>query len=199
MKDQEKQEEIQPEEPLDEKQVEEEKSMADEAEEKLVDEPEDILADQIFNLGEMVVAAQKEASDNLDGWQRTQAEFINYKKRVEREQSKMKEDASARIIKRFLDAMDDLDRALDNRPIESEGADWAAGIELVQRKMLNVLESEGVTPMEVEGEFFDPNLHEAIAQTESSDHKSGQIIEVIQTGYMIGERVLRPALVRVAS
>lgn len=184
------------EEPTDDELLELAEELADEVQ---ADEPEDVEAGEMKDLLELVAAAQQEAGENLNGWQRTQAEFMNYKKRVEREQAKMREDAAARIIKRFLDALDDLDRALDNRPEDTEGADWAAGIELVQRKMLNILESEGVTPMEVEGEYFDPNLHEAIAQTESPDHESGQIIEVIQTGYMIGERILRPALVRVAS
>ena len=72
-------------------------------------------------------------------------------------------------------------------------------MELISRKMQSILESENVTVMQVEGEMFDPNLHEAIAQVESPDHESGQIVEVIQQGYMIGDRVLRAALVRVAS
>jgi molecular chaperone GrpE len=111
----------------------------------------------------------------------------------------MFENASARVIKRFLDVLDDLDRALQNAPEEGEAAEWAAGIDLIYRKLVSVLESEGVTAMQVEGDIFDPNLHEAIAQEESPDHESGQIIEVIQKGYLIGERVLRAALVRVAS
>ncbi len=72
-------------------------------------------------------------------------------------------------------------------------------MELISRKMQSILESENVNVMQVEGEMFDPNLHEAIAQVESPDHESGQIVEVIQQGYMIGDRVLRAALVRVAS
>jgi molecular chaperone GrpE len=155
--------------------------------------------DSVTELRQQLEDAQAEAAENLDGWQRAKAEFINYKKRNEREQSQMFENASARVIKRFLDVLDDLDRALQNAPEEGEAAEWAAGIDLIYRKLVSVLESEGVTAMEVEGEMFDPNLHEAIAQEESPDHESGQIIEVIQKGYLIGERVLRAALVRVAS
>ena len=140
-----------------------------------------------------------EAAKNLDGWQRSQAEFVNYRKRVERDQSRMYEDAAARIIKRVLPVIDDFDRAMQNRPTEGEIAEWANGMELISRKLHSVLESENVTVMDVEGEMFDPNLHEAIAQVESPDHESGQIVEVIQKGYMIGDRVLRAALVRVAS
>lgn len=153
----------------------------------------------VAELRQQLEDAQAEAAENMDGWQRAKAEFMNYKKRVEREQTQLFENASARVIKRFLDVLDDLDRALQNVPENGEAAEWAAGIDLIYRKLVNILESEGVTAMNVEGEMFDPNLHEAIAQEESPDHESGQIIEEIQKGYLIGERVLRAALVRVAS
>lgn len=151
------------------------------------------------NLQQLLEEAQQEVSSTLDGWQRTQAEFINYKKRMDREQIRMREDASVRVIRSFLGVLDDLDRAIINRPTKGEGADWADGIDLVFRKMLNTLEIEGVGQMEADGQQFDPNLHEAIMQEESKDHKSGEIIEVIQKGYLIGDRVLRPAVVKVAS
>ncbi len=178
----------------------EENLEAGDLEEPLVDvgEGEDILIENQLlrqQLEEMIA----EAAKNLDGWQRTQAEFINYRKRIDREQSRMNEDAAARVIKRFLPVLDDLARALQDRPKEGDAADWAGGIELIYRKLGTILENEGVTVMQAEGQFFDPNLHEAISQSESPDHESGQIIEVIQQGYMIGERVLRAALVRVAS
>jgi molecular chaperone GrpE len=143
--------------------------------------------------------AQEESAKNLDGWQRAQAEFINFRSRMERDKVRIYEDAAARVIRNFLPVMDDLKRALQNAPTQGEAADWAAGVDLVYRKMLTVLEVEGVTVMDVEGQMFDPNLHEAISQSESPDHESGQIVEVIQQGYMIGDRVLRAALVRVAS
>ncbi|HIE57648.1 MAG TPA: nucleotide exchange factor GrpE, partial [Anaerolineales bacterium] len=79
------------------------------------------------------------------------------------------------------------------------GAAWADGIELIYRKLMNILESEGVTPMDAEGQEFDPAIHEAVMQSESDEHESGTVIEVLQTGYMLGDRVLRSALVRVAA
>ena len=83
-----------------------------------------------------------------------------------------------------------MDRALKNRPQSGEGASWAAaGIELIYRKFFSVLEAEGVKVMEAEGKTFDPNLHEAIAQADIPGYESGQIVEVIHKGYMIGERV----------
>jgi molecular chaperone GrpE len=139
------------------------------------------------------------ADEYLDGWQRSRAEFANYKKRVERDQSQVYQMAVGSILKRYLDVIDDLERALKNKPQDGDGAVWAEGIELVYRKMLSLLESEGLQQMDANGQIFDPNFHEAISQEPSRDHESGQIIEVIKQGYMIGERVIRPALVRVAA
>jgi molecular chaperone GrpE len=162
--------------------------------------PEELLTlEEVAELRQQLEAAQKEAAENLDGWQRAQAEFINYRKRIEREHTRIYEDAAVRVIQNFLEVLDDLSLALTNCPTDNEGAEWAAGIELVYRKLLTILENEGVEMMEAEGQTFDPNLHEAISQEESPDHESGQIIEVIKNGYLVGERVLRPALVRVAS
>jgi len=90
-----------------------------------------------------------------------------------------------------------MDRAIKMRPASGEATAWAEGMELVYRKMVNLVEASGVTRMQVEGDF-DPNRHEAITHEDSPDHQSGQIIEVVQQGYLIGDRVLRPALVRVA-
>jgi molecular chaperone GrpE len=141
---------------------------------------------------------QSKVDEYLDGWQRSRAEFTNYKKRVEREQAQAYQTAAGNILKRFLDIMDDLDRALKNRPQEKDGAEWAAGIELVYRKFLNVLEAEGVKTIDAEGKAFDPNLHEAISHEECEGVPEGQVIEVVKQGYLHGERVLHPAVVRVA-
>lgn len=138
------------------------------------------------------------ADEYLDGWQRARAEFANYKKRVERDQALVYQNASGNIIKRYLDVLDDLERALKNRPEDDEGASWAAGIELIYRKLSMILESEGVKVMDADGKIFDPNLHEAISHEPAENHESGQIIEVVKQGYLLGDRVLRPALVRVA-
>lgn len=153
---------------------------------------------EIEELMKELEEVRSKADEYLDGWQRARAEFANYKKRIEREREQIHQEASGMVIRRFLDVLDDLERALKNRPQEGEGAEWAAGIELIYRKLLSTLEAEGVTPMEAEGEDFDPNLHEAISQEPSKDHESGEIIEVVQNGYLLGDRVLRPARVRVA-
>ncbi|MEW5869214.1 MAG: nucleotide exchange factor GrpE [Chloroflexota bacterium] len=155
-------------------------------------------AAEIEALQQELAGAQAKAEEYLDGWQRSRAEFANYKKRVEREQAQTNQNARGAVIKHFLEVLDDLERALKNRPQDEEGRAWASGIELVYRKLLTTLESEGVTLMQADGQFFDPNLHEAISSEISEAHESGQIIEVLQQGYLLGERVLRPAVVRVA-
>jgi len=141
---------------------------------------------------------QAQAAEYLDGWQRSRAEFANYKKRVDRETAQAYQSAAGNIFKRYLEVLDDLERALKNRPPEGDGAAWAEGIELVYRKFTSILEAEGVKVMQAQGQTFDPNLHEAISQEENDEYESGQIIEVIKQGYLLGERVLRPALVRIA-
>jgi molecular chaperone GrpE len=160
--------------------------------------PDQLEMEEIDRLKKELEEARIKADEYLDGWQRARAEFANYRKRIEREREQVHQEASGTVIRRFLDVLDDLDRALRNRPESGEGADWAGGIELIYRKLLNVLESAGVTPMEAEGGDFDPNLHEAISQEPSNEHESGEIIEVVQNGYLLGDRVLRPARVRVA-
>jgi molecular chaperone GrpE len=154
--------------------------------------------EEIENLKNELNEMRTKADEYLDGWQRARADFANYKKRVERDQAQVYQMAVGSIVKRYLEVLDDLERALNNRPASGEGATWAEGIELVYRKLLAILEAEGVKQMDADGQFFDPNLHEAISQENSPEHESGQIIEVIKQGYLLGERVIRPALVRVA-
>lgn len=141
---------------------------------------------------------QQQSQEYLDGWQRERAEFANYKKRKDKENLQLQNNISGNIIRKYLDIVDDLERALQNQPEDGEGASWAKGIELIYRKFLGALEAEGVVPMEVEGQQFDPNLHEAISQEPNEEYESGQIIEVLRNGYLLGDRVIRPASVRIA-
>ena len=143
-------------------------------------------------------AAQAQAKDYLDATQRLQAEFMNYKRRVERDMTSSVQNATGNAIRRYLDVADDLERALKNRPQSGDGAQWAQGMDLIYRKLLNAFEADGVKMIEAEGLPFDPNLHEAISQEDHPDIESGQVIGVVQAGYTLGERVLRPARVRVA-
>lgn len=155
-------------------------------------------AAELESIEQALAESQAKANEYLEGWQRARAEFTNYKRRVERDQAQVYQNAVGSIIKRYIEVVDDLERALKNRPQEGEGAAWAAGIDLIYRKLLTILENEGIKRMDAQGKQFDPTLHEAISLEPNSDHESGEVIEVIQQGYLLGDRVLRPALVRVA-
>lgn len=180
----------------------EEGDISSEIENEIVDEEAetDPVILELARLQRELDEVSEASASNKDGWLRSQAEFVNFRKRKEREQIQTFQNATGRVVKQFLPVLDDLDRALINAPETNESTqEWIAGIELVYRKLITTLELEGVTVMETKDQQFDPNFHEAIAQEESPDHKSGQIIEELQKGYQIGERVLRPALVKVAS
>ena len=141
---------------------------------------------------------QAESAEYLDGWQRARAEFANYKKRIEREREDARSRITGEVIARYLGIVDDLSRAL-SEPVNGEDTqDWVAGIDLIYQKFIALLEAEGVEPIEPENVPFDPNYHEAISFEEDDQIKSSYVIDYTQRGYTLGERVLRPALVRVA-
>jgi molecular chaperone GrpE len=134
-------------------------------------------------------------AESQDGWQRSLADFQNYKKRVDRDNEMLRVTMKGDLLKKVLPVLDDLERAMQNRPADSS---WANGIELIIRKYQNILDSEGVKRIDAKGMAFDPTFHEAISHEPSTEVESGHVIDVVQNGYMIGERVIRPALVRVA-
>lgn len=140
--------------------------------------------------------AEAKAAENLDGWQRALAEFQNYRKRVERDRAAEQTAMKGDLIKKVLPVLDDLERALQNRAVDDA---WSSGIELIQRKLQAILEAEGLQRIEAEGTAFDPNFHEAISQEPVNGIESGRVVAVMQQGYMLGDRVIRPAQVRVAA
>ncbi len=138
---------------------------------------------------------QAKAQEYLEALQRERADFTNFRRRMELEKDQIGRWTSGETIKKFLPVLDDLERALAHRPADDS---WAGGVELVCRKFQSILDAEGITRIDATGKPFDPTLHEAIMQEPSEQHESGTVIEVLQQGYMQGERVLRPALVKVA-
>jgi molecular chaperone GrpE len=149
-------------------------------------------------LKDALLKAQADCQANLDGWQRERAEFSNYKKRIERENVLLNQTITGSVIKKYLVILDDLELALKNRPTTGEGVAWANGIELIVRKLQGILDSEGVERINENKVMFDPNLHEAISNEENPDFACGEVIEVVRQGYKLGDRILRPAMVRVA-
>jgi molecular chaperone GrpE len=156
---------------------------------------EESVSVEVEALKKQLEESEARVSEFKDSWMRSQAEFQNYKKRVERDNDMMRASMKGDIVKRILPVLDDLERALQNRPADES---WANGIELIVRKFQTTLESEGVKRIEAEGKEFDPNFHEAISNEPNDEVESGHVIAIVQNGYMLGERVIRPALVRVA-
>ena len=141
--------------------------------------------------------AQNRAGEYLDSLQRERAAFQNYRKRVERERAEQSQNVAGDLLLRLLPTLDDFYRAMDAVP-EGERDEWFAGVVLILRKLERFLADEGVVEIEALGQPFDPAFHEAIGMDADADAESGTITQVLQRGYRLGDRVLRPALVRVA-
>ena len=139
--------------------------------------------------------AEREAL--LDRLARLQAEFDNARKRSVREQQEFKEFAAADTIKAFLPALDSFERAL--RSPSTQLSEFRGGVELIYKQLQDALQKLGVRPVPAQGEMFDPHQHEAIELVETTDVPDHQVIEELQRGYKLKERLLRPAMVRVAS
>jgi molecular chaperone GrpE len=142
---------------------------------------------------------RKQNEDYLDSLQRERASFANYKRRIDLDNASYADRLLAEHVKFFLPVADDLERSLLHRPEDPECASWIQGIELILQKLLKSLEAKDVRPMDIKpGDMFDPNTQEAVTHEENDTYADGQIIEVVQNGYQIKDRVIRPALVRVA-
>jgi molecular chaperone GrpE len=150
-------------------------------------------------LEQTLAQAKQQAQSYFEGWQRERADFSNYKKRAERDLLTMRFNAKVDTLKTLLPVLDDFERATDNLPegLEEHSA-WLEGIKAIQRKLLKTLEDEGIQTIDPVGDVFDPNLHEAIGQDSETEMESGHVTVTLQKGYVCGDRVLRPALVRVA-
>jgi len=129
---------------------------------------------------------------------RVAAEFDNYRKRIERERREQADLAAESLILELLPIVDDLERALQ-APASEDALPYRAGVELIQRQMLELLRRRGVTPIDTAGALFDPRVHQAVSQEQSDTHSEGQVIEEFRRGYMLGDRLLRPAMVKVAA
>ena len=126
---------------------------------------------------------------------RTAAEFDNYRKRMDRERRDLAEYAAGDSIKDLLPIIDNLDRALQASAPDDP---LRKGVELIHKQMLEMLRKRNVTPIEVLGADFDPNVHEAVSHEQSDQHREGEVMEELQRGYKVGDRLLRPAMVKVA-
>jgi molecular chaperone GrpE len=155
-------------------------------------EDENVNQTQDNSLEQQLAEAEEKAASYLANWQRSAADFQNYKRRNEEERSEFARMANAAMIYNLLPLIDDFDRAMQNVDATIAGLTWVDGIRLIHRKLQMLLDAAGVTEIEADGAAFDPNLHEAVTSAEGED---GKVIAVVQKGYKLGERVIRPAMV----
>ncbi|MCH8089938.1 MAG: nucleotide exchange factor GrpE [Chloroflexi bacterium] len=146
------------------------------------------------SIKEALAAEKERAERNLANWQRAQADLINYRKRMEQEKEELATFANATLIASLLSILDDFERAQNSMPSSITGITWVEGVFMMHKKLLAILESHGLSKVEALGQDFDPNLHEAVLYGEGDD---GKVVEELQKGYKLRDRVLRPAMVQV--
>src|SRR5262245_34785498 len=163
------------------------------AEEPVADTPE---APEALVSTDQITDLQRERDDYQDRWMRKTAEFENYRKRIERERREQADQKVVDLLLELLLVVDDFDRA-----VTVEAADvpsYRKGVELIHAKLNDVLRKHNVKPIESVGADFDPNVHQAVVHETSPGHREGEVIDELRRGYMVGDRLLRPAMVKVA-
>ena len=170
------------------------------AEERIaeIDTSPTALLGQVEELKGRLATAEQDAAETRTAWQRSAADFANFRRRTEQEREASLGLANEMLLLKLLAVVDDFDRALAAMPKELEHMGWVEGLWLVERKLRALLESEGVTPIEAEGKPFDPREHEAVMHEETDRAPDDTVIGELQRGYRIRDRVLRPSLVNVA-
>jgi molecular chaperone GrpE len=159
-------------------------------------EPEVTEIEDIETLRQALTEEKAKAEANLAGWQRAQADFINYKKRSEQKKEEVAKFANSVLILNLLPVLDDLERAFTSIPPRLAKLSWVDGIKLIEHKLWAILEAQGLSQIKALGEPFDPRFHEAVRQDKG---KEGIVIEEVQKGYILNDRVIRPTMVVVGN
>jgi len=159
-------------------------------------EQEEAEVEDIEALKQAIAEEKEKAEGYLANWQRAQADFINYKRRSEQEKEEISKFANSLLMLNLLPILDDLERAFTSIPPKMAKLTWVDGIRLIERKLQASLEAQGLSPIKVLGEPFDPKLHEAAMHAKG---KEGIVIEELQKGYKLHDRVIRPAMVVVGN
>ncbi|WP_409341375.1 nucleotide exchange factor GrpE [Paenibacillus sp. MBLB4367] len=152
-------------------------------------------ADQSDPLDEL----RKQADEHYQRYLRTQADFDNFRRRSRLEKEDFAKYASMKLIEQLLPVVDNFERAISTTKESQDFASLVKGIEMTFRQLDQVLVQEGLTPIEAVGQPFNPELHQAIMQVESDEHEDGTVVEEMQKGYMLKEKVLRPSMVKVST
>lgn len=162
------------------------------------EQSEEAIDEQAALRAELEEAKAKEA-EYLDGWQRALAELANARKRFERERDQAYTNAKVGILMQIIPVIDDFERAFESVPEDRAGLEWSEGIRLIYQKFRRLLDQEGIEPIDAVGTPFDPFLHQAVTHEPSDEVPAGEVIACLQKGYRLGDRVLRPSMVRVSA
>jgi molecular chaperone GrpE len=153
-------------------------------------------APTVAELEARLAQAEIQAAEYKDQWLRATADYKNFKRRADTERAELIRSAGAGLLLKLLPVVDDFERAIANIPAEVAETAWWGGTQLIAQKLRTLLESEGVKPIEAQGQDFDPNVHEAVLY-EDAEGQDGKVVAELQRGYKLHERVLRPAMVKV--
>lgn len=162
-------------------------------------EEESSLSEREQELLQQIDELKKQVEENYNRFLRAQADFDNYRRRTMKEKEEMAKYASMNVIESLLPVVDNFERAIEAGKEKSDNDALMEGVEMVFRQFMQILEKEDVKPIEATGKKFDPNYHQAVMQVDSDEHESGVVVEELQKGYMMKDRVIRPSMVKVSS
>ena len=155
-------------------------------------EPEEAEVENVETLRQSLAEEKEKAENYLTNWQRAQADFLNYKRRSEEEKKEVNQLANSALMLSLLPALDDLERAFTSIPPDLVKLGWVDGIRLIKQKLRASLEAQGLSPIQALGEPFDPKLHQAVMHGKGQE---GIVVEELQKGYQLYDRILRPTMV----
>lgn len=178
--------------------LEQEQQLGSEGNETSASEAEQPV-EEIPAVDEAVAELQRQVDDNHSRYLRAQADFDNFRRRTLKEKEELTQYASLKLITQLLPVLDNFQRALQTGSENTDSGSFAKGVDMIYRQLFQVLEAEGLKPMEAVGQPFDPELHQAIMQVESEEHEEGVVVEAIQNGYWLKDKVIRPAMVKVSN
>ena len=184
----------------DQKTAPEQQDELQEQPEALSEDQEAVVEQEPLDLESRLAEAEAKAAEYLASWQRSRAEFANFRRRQDQMQKTMRQQATSGLLEKIIFALDDQERAYNAIPEEMQDDAWVEGLLMADKKLRAVLEKEGLSEMQVaSGDDFDPYYHQAILHEPSTEFDEGKIVDVLQKGYQLKDTVLRPAVVRVSS
>jgi molecular chaperone GrpE len=153
--------------------------------------------DSVEELKKLLAEEQKKTLEMTENWQRSRADFLNLKRRTEIERANLTSEAKEKILLRVLPVVDDFERAISSKPEALKDEPWVSGVMMIEKKLKTLLEQEGVTEVDSLDANFDPRFHDAVQQDDETSGNTEYVMSVFQKGYKLGDKVIRPAAVKV--